>query len=64
MLADVGEPGRSRWQASTGQSGQPGSAHYDDLITGWQDGRSNSTHLDERELRAAGGARHLRLEPE
>jgi penicillin G amidase len=64
MLADVGEPGRSRWQISTGQSGQPGSAHYDDLMSGWRQGRSNSSYLDERELRAAGRARQLRLEPE
>jgi penicillin amidase len=64
MLADVGEPNRSRWQASTGQSGQPGSPHYDDLISGWLSGRSNPAYLDERELRAAGHARHLRLEPD
>jgi penicillin amidase len=64
MLADIGEPGRSRWQASTGQSGQPGSTHYDDLIRGWRDGSSNPSYLDERELRAAGGASQLTLEPE
>jgi penicillin amidase len=64
MLADIGEPGRSRWQVSTGQSGQPGSSHYDDLMPGWKDGRSNPIYLDERELRTAGGARHLRLQPE
>jgi penicillin G amidase len=64
MLADVGDPGSSRWQASTGQSGQPGSGHYDDLIRAWQDGRSNPTRLDERELQAAGRSRHLRIEPE
>jgi penicillin G amidase len=64
MLADVGDPDRSRWQASTGQSGQPGSRHYDDLIPGWLAGGTNSAYLDERELRAAGRARQLRLEPE
>jgi penicillin amidase len=64
MLADVGDPNRSRWQASTGQSGQPGSAHYDDLIGGWLEGRSNPAYLDERALRAAGDAKLLHLEPE
>jgi penicillin G amidase len=64
MLADLGEPRRSRWQGSTGQSGQPGSRHYDDLMSDWLDGRSNAVYLDERELRAVGNARTLRLEPE
>jgi acyl-homoserine lactone acylase PvdQ len=64
MLADVGTPGRSRWQAGTGQSGQPGSAHYDDLIPGWRAGRSNPVYLDDRELRTAGGAKQLRIVPE
>ena len=64
MLADVGDPTRSRWQLSTGQSGQPGSPHYDDLIDGWLHGRSNSGYLNDRELRAVGGWNELRLEPE
>jgi penicillin amidase len=64
MLADVGDPGRSRWQLSTGQSGQPGSRHYDDLIEGWRSGRTNPSYADEHELRAAGNARQLRLEPD
>jgi penicillin amidase len=64
MVADVGEPARSRWQLSTGQSGHPGSPHYDDLIEGWLWGRTNPVYLDEHELRAAGHARLLRLEPE
>ena len=64
MLADVGNPDRSRWQASTGQSGQPGSPHYEDLIPSWRDGRSNPAYLDEHRLREAGGSKHLRLEPE
>jgi penicillin G amidase len=64
MLADVGDPGRSRWQASTGQSGQPGSPHYDDLIERWLDGTSNPAYAGEREVRAAGRANHLRLVPE
>jgi penicillin amidase len=64
MLADLGDPGRSRWQVSTGQSGQPGSSHYDDLIEGWLEGRSNPVYAGEREVRAAGRANHLRLDPE
>jgi penicillin amidase len=40
LLADVGDPTRSRWQHMTGQSGHPGSSHYDDLIDGWVEGRT------------------------
>jgi penicillin amidase len=64
MLADLGEPSRSRWQLTTGQSGHPGSSHYDDLLEGWRDGRTNPVYADEHELRAAGGARQLRLDPD
>jgi acyl-homoserine lactone acylase PvdQ len=35
MLADLGDPGRSRWQVSTGQSGQPGSPHFADQLEDW-----------------------------
>lgn len=38
MVADPADPGASRWQAFTGQSGQPGSGHYDDLMTDWTEG--------------------------
>jgi penicillin G amidase len=41
LLADLGDPSRSRWQHMTGQSGHPGSPHYDDLIDDWVAGRSN-----------------------
>jgi penicillin amidase len=41
LLADVGEPERSRWQHMTGQSGHPGSRHYDDLVQDWFECRSN-----------------------
>ncbi len=41
LLADVGDPDRSRWQHMTGQSGHPGSRHYDDLLEGWLEGRTN-----------------------
>jgi penicillin amidase len=42
LLADVSDPTRSRWQHMTGQSGHPGSPHYDDLIEPWLAGRSNA----------------------
>jgi penicillin amidase len=62
MVADLGEPSRSRWQLTTGQSGHPGSRHYADMIEGWRNGRTNPAYLEEHEVRAAGGARHLRLD--
>ncbi len=40
MVADPARPELSRWQAFTGQSGQPGSPHYDDLIEPWDEGRT------------------------
>jgi penicillin G amidase len=64
MLADLGDRRRSRWQLTTGQSGHPGSRHYDDLLEGWRDGRTNPCYVDEHELRAAGGVRQLRLDPD
>jgi penicillin amidase len=64
MLADLGDARRSRWQLTTGQSGQPGSSHYDDLLEGWGAGHTNPVYLDEQELRAAGGAKQLRLDPD
>ncbi|MEA2429021.1 MAG: penicillin amidase [Thermoleophilaceae bacterium] len=41
LLADLADPSRSRWQHMTGQSGHPGSPHYDDLIDGWLAGATN-----------------------
>jgi penicillin amidase len=35
MVADPAAPQRSRWQMFTGQSGHPGSSHYDDLQDDW-----------------------------
>jgi penicillin amidase len=64
MVADLGDPHRSRWQLTTGQSGQPGSRHYDDMIEGWRTGHTNPVLLEEHDVRAAGGARHLRLNPD
>ena len=40
MVADPGDPDSSRWQGFTGQSGQPGSPHYDDLQVDWLEGRT------------------------
>jgi len=38
VLADPTDPERSRWQQFTGESGHPGSGHYDDLQPRWRDG--------------------------
>jgi penicillin G amidase len=40
MVADPIAPERSRWQMFTGQSGHPGSPHYDDLQADWLEGRT------------------------
>ena len=40
MVADPADPDRSRWQMFTGQSGHPGSRHYDDLQQDWLGGRT------------------------
>jgi penicillin amidase len=52
----VGNPGRSRWQHMTGQSGHPGSRHYDDLIQDWLAGRTNPV--------AQPAVEKLRLDPQ
>jgi penicillin amidase len=41
LLADLGDADASRWQHLSGQSGHPGSPHYDDLVDGWLQGRTN-----------------------
>jgi penicillin G amidase len=38
MLADASDLQGSRWQQFTGNSGHPGSEHYDDLQPRWRDG--------------------------
>jgi penicillin amidase len=38
MVADMSRPDTSRWQQFTGNSGHPGSPHYDDLQPRWRDG--------------------------
>jgi penicillin amidase len=40
MVADPANPDASRWQAFTGESGHPGSSHYDDLQVDWKEGRT------------------------
>jgi penicillin G amidase len=55
LLADVGDPRSSRWQHMTGQSGHPGSRHYDDLIQDWLAGRTNPV--------AQPAVKKLRLDP-
>ncbi len=64
MLADLGDRRRSRWQLTTGQSGHPASGHYDDMLEGWRDGRTNPAYVNDLELHAAGGVRTLRLDPD
>jgi penicillin G amidase len=56
MVADPAAPDRSRWQAFTGQSGQPGSPHYDDLQVDWLEGRTQA-------MVGEGPWRELILEP-
>jgi penicillin amidase len=38
MVADMSSPEQARWQQFTGNSGHPGSPHYDDLQPRWRDG--------------------------
>jgi penicillin G amidase len=57
MVADLSQPEGSRWQQFTGNSGHPGSPHYDDLQPRWRDGL----------MQASAGEppwRTLRLEPD
>ena len=64
MLADVGEPDARAGRPAPDSPDSPGRATTTTCIAGWRDGRSNPAYLDEHELRAAGSAKHLRLEPE
>jgi penicillin amidase len=56
MVADPAAPDLSRWQAFTGQSGQAGSPHYDDLQVDWLEGRTQA-------MVGEGPWRELILEP-
>ena len=56
MVADPTDPDGSRWQAFTGQSGHPGSPHYDDLQERWLRGETQP-------MGGEGPWRELTLEP-
>lgn len=57
MVVDMSDPERTaRWQAFTGQSGQPGSRHYDSLQRRWRRGEMQS-------MAGEGPWRTLTLEP-
>jgi penicillin amidase len=43
MVADMSAPEGARWQQFTGNSGHPGSRHYDDLQPRWRDGTMQPT---------------------
>lgn len=43
MLADASDLEHSRWQQFTGNSGHPGSLHYDDLQPRWRDGLTQAS---------------------
>lgn len=56
MIADASDLASSRWQQFTGNSGHPGSAHYDDLQPRWRDGLTQPSAGE-------GPWRELRLRP-
>ena len=56
IVAEAADPSASRWQAFTGQSGHPGSRHYDDLQGRWLNGEMQATDGE-------GPWRTLTLEP-
>ena len=56
MVADMSEPENARWQQFTGNSGHPGSPHYDDLQRRYRDGLMQPAAGE-------GPWRTLRLEP-
>ncbi len=61
-LYDVGRPERSRFMIATGQSGNPYSEHYDDLVAPWGEGAFFTIERDLKSVRAQ-GAGSLRLVP-
>jgi penicillin amidase len=61
-IYDLGNLDQSRFMIATGQSGNPLSAHYRDLLTDWRDGRYLRLGLNRRALQAAAKGT-LRLEP-
>ncbi len=61
-VIDVGHPGGSRFSLPGGQSGNPASPHYDDLLPLWQAGDGVPIAWSPEEVRAAAVAT-LRLVP-
>lgn len=56
MVIDMSDPEGARWQTFTGQSGHPGSRHYDELQERWQRGEMQP-------MKGEGPWRSLTLEP-
>jgi penicillin amidase len=56
MVIDMADPEGARWQTFTGQSGHPGSPHYDDLQDRWLRGEMQP-------MAGEGPWEELRLEP-
>ena len=61
-LYDLGDPAKSRFMITTGQSGHIFSPHYGDLVPLWNDVKSITLAGSEDDLRAA-GAQELVLSP-
>lgn len=53
-IYDLADRGRSRFMIATGQSGNPLSPHWGDLVADWRDGRYLTLHGGEADLAAAG----------
>ncbi len=62
QIVDLANLGASRFMHTTGQSGQPLSGHYADLIDRWQRVAYLPMRYDKESINAAAGAR-LVLEP-
>ncbi len=63
LLADVADHTNSRWQQAAGQSGHPGSRHYDDLMKPWRDGVTQPFFTTKEGVKTAGKSNLLKLEP-
>lgn len=62
-LADLSDPGNSRWQMPAGESGHPGSPHYHNLRRSWGAGKLLPIYRSHDEARSAGRSKLLWLEP-
>jgi penicillin amidase len=63
QIVDMGDLSRSISMHTTGQSGQAGSEHYDDMLAAWTEGRYHPMSLPVGDVRRELGGR-LVLEPE